>query len=178
MLCSFCHKPIADANYKTRKRKRYHAECYEQAIGKAEASNNQKASAIKDATGEKAELTKYICGLYKLSDIPYNIEKQIENFVAQHGYTYSGIQKTLRYFYEIQKNSPERHKATIGIVPYVYDEARAFYQSLHKAAESNMDFIQEEKTVHIKVKPKDRRLPCAIDEAAPKAGETLGKTGP
>ena len=161
MRCAICNISILDTNYKTKNRKRYHEECYNKLIDKAEAASKQQAAGIKE--GDKEALENYIRSLYNLTDLPYQITKQIENFTSQQGFTYSGIQKTLYYFYELNKNCPESHKSTIGIVPYIYDEAKAFFQSLHEASEANKDFNQEEKTVHIKVKPKDRRLPCAID---------------
>ena len=169
MQCSFCNKAILDTKYKTRNRKRYHEECYNQLINKAESTNQHQATSIKE--GDKEALENYIRSLYNLTELPYPITKQIENFISQQGYTYSGIQKTLYYFYELNKNNPDSHKSTIGIVPYIYDEAKAFFQSLHEANESNKDFIQEERTVHIKLKPKDRRLPCIISEQPLKEGE-------
>ena len=162
MICSLCNKPITCTEYKTRKRKRYHNECFAELIDKAESQSQQKASGLKN--NDKDDLIQYICSLYGISEIPYAIDRQIDNYINQMGYTYSGIQKTLYYFYELEGNKPDSHTSTIGIVPYIYDEAKEFFQSLHKANESNEDFIQEEKTVRIKIKPKDRRLPCVLDE--------------
>jgi hypothetical protein len=42
-------------------------------------------------------------------------------------YTYSGIKRTLEYFYEVKKNSIEKANGGIGIVPWVYEEAKRYY---------------------------------------------------
>jgi len=78
-------------------------------------------------------------------------------------YTYTGIQRTLYYFYELQGNKVGEHRKTIGIVPYCYDEAKVFFETAYEASKANADFAEENKTVHVKVKPKDRRIPYIID---------------
>ena len=159
MQCALCKNPIQDTSYKTYKQKRYHHECHAKLVDKAETRNQQKAKGIKK--GDKAALEKYICALYKIPKLPLHVENQIENYVTQQGYTYAGIQKALYYFHELNGNPADSHKATIGIVPYVYDESETFFQSLLQAAESNKDFIQEEKAVSVKVKVKRLKQPCA-----------------
>jgi hypothetical protein len=45
------------------------------------------------------------------------------------GYTYRGMYLTLKYFYEIKKGNKEKANKTIGIIPYVYEEAKRHYSS-------------------------------------------------
>jgi hypothetical protein len=159
-VCALCGKEIIGTEYKTKSRKRYHNACYIELIDKAEQINTKKTKSIKN--GERESLLQYICSIYKIEKIPYAIDKQIENFITQLGYTYSGIQQALYYFYEINGNNPEGQK-TIGIVPYCYDETQEFLKKIVEAGEANAGFIKEEKIVHIKIKPKSGGIPCVID---------------
>ena len=150
MQCALCKTPIQGTDYKTHKRKRYHHGCHAKLVDKAEAHDGKKAGGIKK--GDLDALEKYICELYKIEKLPASVAYQIESYVNRHGYSYSGIQGALYYFYELEGNSPGSHGATIGIVPHVYDEAEAFFRSLRDAAESNKGFIQEEKVERVKVR--------------------------
>lgn len=161
MLCALCKKEIIGTQYKTRKRKRYHNDCFEKLVEEADTKSQQKAAGIKNK--DKESLLQYICHLYGIKEIPYVIDKQIDSYVSQLGYTYSGIQKALYYFYELEKNKADTHTSTIGIVPYCYDEARKFFETIHESNEVNKDFIKEDTTVHVKIRPKDRRIPYIID---------------
>ena len=53
--------------------------------------------------------------------------KQIKDFKEQFNYTYKGMKTTLHYFYEIQEGNDVGDSMGIGIVPFVYDEAKKFY---------------------------------------------------
>ena len=59
-------------------------------------------------------------------------EKQRLSYIKKNGYTNEGILLALKYFYEVKKQSPDRSGNRIGIVPYVYDEAQAYYEELYK----------------------------------------------
>jgi len=161
MKCDFCKEEISDTQYKTRKKKRYHNGCYEKLVGQTEVKNQQKAKSLKN--NDKESLEQYICLLYEIDEISYKIEKQIEDFVSQRGYTYSGIQKTLYYFYELENNLVGEFTSTIGIVLHYYDKAKVFFETAHSANMFNENFVREDKTVHIKIKPKSRNIPCVID---------------
>jgi len=59
-------------------------------------------------------------------------EKQRLSYIKKNGYTNEGILLALKYFYEVKKQSPDRSGNRIGIVPYVYDEAQAYFEELYK----------------------------------------------
>ena len=110
--CAHCNKEIFGTDYKTKSKKRYHNECYEAMIAKAENKNQKKSRSLKN--NEKDALLKYICELFEIKEIPYNIEKQIEDYVSFRNYTYTGIQKTLYYFYELEGNKvDDEYKGTL-----------------------------------------------------------------
>jgi hypothetical protein len=82
---------------------------------------------------ELNELNNYIKNLLGDSYNSVRIKKQLKEYVEKYNYTYSGIQKSLFYFYEIKKNSIEKANGGIGIVPYIYEEAKLYYYNLYLA---------------------------------------------
>ena len=57
-------------------------------------------------------------------------------------YTYSGILSTLKYWFEVKHNDISKSHGGIGIVPYVYNDAKNYYYAIWLAKQSN-----ENKTV-------------------------------
>lgn len=51
------------------------------------------------------------------------ITLQIKKFMQDYKYSYSGILRTLKYFYEVKQNDISKSNNGIGIVPWVYQEA-------------------------------------------------------
>jgi len=101
----------------------------------AEEHENNKTQEEKDIEA----LERYIM---KLFDEPYvnaRIKKQIKEFQADYNYTYSGILKTLVYWYDIKGNSTDKANGGIGIVPYVYEQAYNYFYNLYLAQLSNED---------------------------------------
>jgi len=154
--CSLCKQEIIGTDYKKRGRGRYHNSCYEKLILNAEDSNKKKATSIKNR--EKESLNKYICTLFNIIEIPFIISKQIEDYIDQLHYTYSEIEKTLKYFYEISSNDIENYTMTIGIVPYIHDEAIEFFEGLKLTNENNKKFIIHEVNSNVKIKPQNRNI--------------------
>ena len=69
------------------------------------------------------------------------VRKQINAFINEYKYTYSGIRKALVYFYEIKGNDISKANGGIGIVPYCYKEAFNYYYSLWLAQQRNENKI-------------------------------------
>lgn len=44
--------------------------------------------------------------------------------------TYKGIYLSLKYWYDVKKNGIERSNGGIGIVPYIYKEASAYWKQI------------------------------------------------
>ena len=65
------------------------------------------------------------------------IKKQIANFKKEYNYTYSGMLKTLIWWFDVKKNSIEKANGGIGIVPFVYQEAWNYYYTLYLAEVAN-----------------------------------------
>lgn len=103
---------------------------------------------------DKELLEKYIKDLFGINCISPKIKKQIETFKKDRNYSYTGIYKTLKYFFEIKGNSIEKANGGIGIVPFVYDEAYLYWRALWEARERNervdiKEFILPVREVHI-----------------------------
>lgn len=99
------------------------------------AAKNEKSQADLD----KEELEKYILELLKEEFISPRVRKQINQYVQDYNFTYSGMKKALVYFYEVKGNDKSKAAGGIGIVPYVYRDAYNYYYSLWLANQKNED---------------------------------------
>lgn len=97
----------------------YHNECF------AKFDDSVVKNAAKTLEN-KEELIQYIKLKFKITTITPKISQQLKNLIDGN-YKYEGILKTLEYFYDIKGNSPEKSNEGLGIVPYVYEEARRWY---------------------------------------------------
>lgn len=104
----------------------------------------------------------YLKELFKDNYDYLPLNKQIEAYVKQ-GYKVSGILGSLIYFYDIQGNSVAQSKNRIGIVPYVYLDAKRYYQSLEAAnkrnANKNLKEYMEVPVREIKIPPPKVDIP-------------------
>ena len=80
-----------------------------------------------------ANLENYIKKIFKLKTLSAKIRKQIKDYREEYNYTYSGMLKTLYWWYEIKGNTTELSNEGIGIVPFVYDDACKYYYTLYMA---------------------------------------------
>lgn len=82
------------------------------------------------------KLDDYIMQLFDYSFVPPLIRKQINNFIKEYNYTYSGMLKALKYFHEV-KGNPIQERSGIGILPYIYKDAYNYYYALWEAQQKN-----------------------------------------
>lgn len=83
--------------------------------------------------------------------------QQIKTFRDEYKYSYSGILKSLIYFYDIKGNSIDKANGGINIVPYIYNEAKAYYQRLWKTHQ-----INQAKPIEQYIAPTQRIIKIAI----------------
>lgn len=57
-----------------------------------------------------------------------SITKQIKKYKEEDGYTYSGMLKSLIYFYDIKHNPVKTNN--VAIIPYIYKDAKEYYYNL------------------------------------------------
>jgi hypothetical protein len=54
--------------------------------------------------------------------------KQIKEYKEKRGYTYKGMTLALKYFFMVQTHSADI--PTLGIIPYVYDQAKKYWRNI------------------------------------------------
>lgn len=121
---------------------------------------------------DKEKLDRYIMKMFGTEYVHQRVRRQINTYISDYNYSYSGIQKALIYFYEIKGNSLDRANGGIGIVPYIYQDAYNYYYALWEAQQKNQgkdisNFIPKEKVITISPpqrKIKKRKLFTFLDE--------------
>lgn len=127
--CFYCGKTFdaAQEPYTKPRANRYaHAACDQQA-------NANKTQEEKDYEA----LVEYIKQLFGTPNP--RVWKQLKEFKDVYNYTYSGMLKTLIWWFEIKHADIEKANGGIGIIPYVYDQALQYYYALYLAQIANED---------------------------------------
>ena len=65
--------------------------------------------------------------------------KQAESYIKMYDFTYSGMLKSLKWFYEVKHNDKDSSNGKIGIIPYIYKDAYDYYYNLYLAQQRNKD---------------------------------------
>ena len=111
--------------------------------------------------------------LFNLKHMSNRINLQIKKYLQEHPeYTYSGIRRSLEYFYEIKKNPIEKANGGIGIVPWIYEEAKQYYYNQWLLSQKNAKkdisaYVPKIKNIIIKPPkriPKKKRIFMFLDE--------------
>ena len=90
----------------------------------------------------KQELCKIICQLMGCEECNAMILRQINKYVNEHGWSYKDIARAFAYYVEVQGNTPDP-KYGIGIVRFVMDDARKYYETLQKQKEAQIQAAKE-----------------------------------
>lgn len=62
-------------------------------------------------------------------------QKIVEAWKRDYNYTYSGMLKSLQYFYEVKKNDKTKFKeGSLGIIPFCYVQAYNYYYNIYEAS--------------------------------------------
>lgn len=131
--CIYCKQQLerdSDECVKIRDRRYAHKTCAEG----ISAEERQKEE-------DKSKLYKYIKELFGDRANWKTIEKQLEKFQNEDGYTYSGILKSLMFHYGIKKHSPNEGLGNLAIVPYVYQQAYTYYYDMWLRQEQNKNAV-------------------------------------
>jgi hypothetical protein len=99
---------------------------------------------------DRKELMDYICELFTVKSPPMKILAQIKNFEDDYNCTSKGILLTLRYFHEILGNPV--NDETVGIVPYIYEEAKQHHLNIVNANNSTIDNEEYVTQKHVRIK--------------------------
>jgi len=102
--------------------------------------NNTDFVPLVDEKQEDKDLIKlndYINKLFGKSANWAQIKRQLKIYTTENHYSYSGIMKSLIYFFEVKGNSIDKANGALGIVPFVYQDAFNYYYSLFIAQSQN-----------------------------------------
>lgn len=145
--CKYCQE-IFDRDkepfVKVSERRYAHKLCFEQ-------NQTEKTQEEKDLEA----LEQYIMNLFSEQYIGPRIRKQIKEYKENYNYSYSGMLKTLIWWFEVKGNSVEKANGGIGIIPYIYQQACDYYYTLFLAKKANenkdLSYLNKNtKTIHIK----------------------------
>ena len=95
------------------------------------------------------KLKSYIEQLYGANVRWPLVMKQIKQFKEENKYSYSGMLKSLIWFYEIKGNKVEDSKG-VGIIPFAYQDAYNYYYSLFVAQSQNEQKDFKQITSHVR----------------------------
>lgn len=129
VICKYCTKKFdrdKEPFVQVSARRYAHKKC-------AENYENNKTQEQKN----QEQLEEYIMKLFNEPYINARIQKQLKEYQEQYHYTYSGMLKTLIWWFEVKGNSIEKANGGIGIIPYVYEQACNYYYALYLAKLAN-----------------------------------------
>lgn len=107
------------------------------------------------------KLMDYIKKIYGDKANYAQIKRQLKIYINDNHYTYSGILKSLVYFYEVKGNSKDKANGGIGIVPFIYQDAYNYYYDLFVAQSRNQGKDVSEitsKVREISIRPPQRPI--------------------
>ena len=92
----------------------------------------------------KAELEQLIKDLLDITELPFQIKRQIRDF-TERGFTYKGIARALCYLIDVKGFNfrASYQQYGIGIVKTVYIEAQNFFEKLRQEKEKQAQRQQE-----------------------------------
>ena len=96
----------------------------------------------KSLTQEQKDLRDLIEYIKELLKEDYNfmkVKKQIEDYHKKYDYSYSGMLRSLKWFYEVKHNSIDKANGGIGIIPFIYNDAYKYYYNIYLAQQKNKD---------------------------------------
>lgn len=102
-------------------------------------------------TQEQKDLNNLIEYIKELLGDDYNfmkVKKQIEDYHKKYDYTYSGMLRSLIWFYEVKNNSIDKANGGIGIIPFIYNDAYKYYYNIFLAQQKNQNVENYQVTVH------------------------------
>ena len=99
-----------------------HKKCYDE-VQSTKTQEEKDYEALED----------YIKEIFGYSLIPAKISKQITNYKKEYNFTYSGMLKALKWWFDVQKHTLEGTNGGIGILPYIYNDAKTYYYGLYMA---------------------------------------------
>lgn len=153
--CVICGEPITDETGVPYKQRYAHQKCFNIAIKtlqgdkaeKLEAKNNKKKTTrakpkaeLKDCLSEeeykyKTEFYNYVRNLTGDNQNSAKVYALSDNYIKRYGFTFEGMYNTIKYLNEYTDKTITGD--IIGIIPYYYDEAQAYFKTISIIEEKN-----------------------------------------
>lgn len=99
--------------------------------------------------------------LLKTEELEAKLYKVADDYVRKYKFDYAGMEQTLEYYYGVL--GKETYGDCIGIIPYKYSEAQAYYQKVKEVEETNNELLKRIKNISdlykaqvIKIKPREK----------------------
>ena len=149
MKCQYCEDKVDKELAYVYKKRNYHKECFDQ---------------WEQEKTDRESLYKYICELYRIDTPSPFMMKQIKTLFEENGFKYKGMELALRYFHDTLGNRPQEGTG-VGIIAFVYEDAKQHYIKQRKIAESINEEALEEKevVVHIDTSAKREKKRISIE---------------
>ena len=145
VICLYCKKTFDRDKEPTKQvsaRRYAHLQCWEDHLA--------------NMTQEEKDIEAFYDYTKNLFGQNYNYiltKKLAEKYVRENNYTYSGMLKTLKWYYEKEGHSIEKSNGSIGIMPYIYNQALNYYYALYQA-----QLVNKEKDINNFIVPKEREI--------------------
>lgn len=147
MKCAKCHQTISPPSIAVAYRsKSYCPSCFS-ALKEQAAKKDKKTSALLNDP-DFLDLSFYLCSLFSIQELTPLLRKQLSEYHDERHWSWKSIALAAKYFFELTPHE-EIPLVTLGILPYVYEEAMSYYRSLCQAQEFNQTVSLEEKTRYL-----------------------------
>ena len=146
-ICHSCKQPIDSSSCVTYKGKKYHPACVAAMKSAARAKDARKAAKSADPARKQLELD--ICHRWQLSDLPASVSAQVDQLASR--YSYEDILYALHFFYDLDEH-PLPDRPSVGIVPYVIDEALEYRGKLAATQQLNASFAPVLESITLQVR--------------------------
>ena len=105
-----------------------------------------KIEEVKDCVSEEEFKAKksyydYLKSLLGKDTLPTKVYVLSKNYIEQYNFDWSGMEKALRYFYEIKNNAINGD--AVGIIPYCYEDAEQYFLNKEDIEKANEKTIKE-----------------------------------
>ncbi len=140
--CIYCKQDMEKSSpecIKVSERRYAHLDCHTQ-------NYSEEFEKKKIFEKEKEEIRKKAKEYLKNTYNAQKVGKQIKQFLEQ-GMTTKEIYNAVCYWFEVKKNTEDKAYGGIGIVPYIKDEAKRYYEKLEQISNSNSFVENYEKPV-------------------------------
>ena len=128
----------------------YHRTCYETWKARMPETDDDWVPRIYD----------FLARDLKVSYNYFMCEQQRKKFGKDYKINNKGIYFTLKYFYEIKGNAWEKGHGGLGIVPYVFEDAKAYWVAQERQRHGFMKELEEQikqrEVIKVKRTPKKR----------------------